>query len=430
MFSKFKTLYFAAGAVALAGALMLACSGKSDEKKEDTNQDDDTTKIETVSPDVNSSTPATPVLISEETTKPAECIIVFDASSSMKGYVDATVNGVFPDVISSLNNSGQQSHAYLFDTKKTPIANFVSKIQHKDISWANESDLFGMVSEIFNSANANPNNCYALVTDGIMSGTNAEIKADPTYNISKPGILKGKIDSIISHQPGGNDITMLVATYSAPFKGVYYKYNNDKATLENKPRPFYVLVAGKSAQINYVKNELAQHHPEGMVEYGVIYPMSISTSAKMAGGGKYKLDKSVTDGLNFIINLEKLPAYAKNVSYLNSNLEIVKQNPKGNKTTLKPAIGETEGDYTIEINGNRAVITPSEKIARTIPATFNFKLKRAQPQWVEDMTTHNDITGYRPNATLNLDYFLAPFVKMNNAQYLNDTEKAKIEIIK
>lgn len=419
------------GILAAALALTLtACSSSANSsggEREDSITDTINDKPQ---PPVTTVNVVSPPIITDTVIKPEECVIVFDASSSMRGYVDATVNGEFPGVISTLNNAGNKSRAYLFDIKKTPIDNFVSKIQHKSITWVNESDLFGMVSEILNSAVANPQNCYALVTDGVISGTNAEIKADPTYNISKPAILKGKIDSIVGHMPSDKDISLLVAAFMAPFNGTYYKYNNDAMKLTNALRPFYVLVAGGPDQINYMREALGALKPKNMTQYGVVYPMNIKCNAKVAGG-KYKFDKSVKDqGLEFELIIDKLPAHAKNIDYLNTNLEIIKINPKGNKKTLTPAIVDGEGDYTIEINGNKAIVRLDEKITQTIPATFKFNLKRVQPKWIEDMTTLDDIKNYRSDATLNLIYFLAPFASMNNAVYLNDITKSIIKIIK
>lgn len=413
----------------LAVALTLALAACSSNKDSD-HDSEDTTKNELEDTIVTTVRQTTPPAISDTDTKPEECVIVFDASSSMRGYVDATVNGEFPGVIATLNNAGNKSRAYLFDTKKTPIDNFVSKIQHKNITWANESDLFGMVSEILNSAAANTKNCYALVTDGIMSGTNAEIKADPTYNISKPAILKGKIDSIVGHMPPDKDITLLVVSFMAPFNGKYYKYNNDSFELTNAQRPFYVLVAGGIDQINHMRDALGVLNHKAMVQYGVVYPMNIKCNAKFIGK-KYKFDKSVKDkGLEFELAIDKLPAFAKNIDYLKTNLEIIKVNPKGKKRMLTPTIGDGEGDYTIEVNGDKATVKLENQIINTIPATFKFNLKRVQPQWIGNMTTLDDIKNYRPDATLNLSYFLAPFASMNNTVYLNDITKSEIEIIK
>lgn len=419
------------GILSAALALTLtACSSNADSsggEREDSIPDTINDKSQ---PPVATVNVVSPPIITDTVTKPEECVIVFDASSSMRGYVDATVNGEFPGVISTLNNAGNKSRAYLFDMKKTPIDNFVSKIQHKRITWANESDLFGMVSEILNSAAANPQNCYALVTDGIISGTNAEIKADPTYNISKPAILKGKIDSIVGHIPSDKDISLLVVAFMAPFNGTYYKYNNDAMKLTNALRPFYVLVAGAPNQINHMRQTLGALKYEHMAQYGVVYPMNIKCNAKFAGG-KYKYDKSMKDQrLEFELAIDKLPAYAQNIEYLNTNLKIIKVNSRGSQKTLTPAIGDGEGDYTIEINGNKATVTLYEKITLSIPATFKFNLKGVQPKWIEDMTTYDDIKNYKPDATLNLDYFLAPFASMNNAVYLNDVSKSIIKIIK
>lgn len=414
---KFKSKFTG---ILVAALTLTACGNTKDEKNTDELTD-------SLAASIIQNLPPT---ITDNETKPEECVIVFDASSSMRGYVDATVNGAFPGAISTLNNAGDKSHAYLFDYKKTSIDNFLSKIQNKNITWAAESDLFGMVKEILNSAAANTQNCYALVTDGIMSGTNTEIKADPTYNISKPDILKGKIDSIVSHMPTDKEISLLVVAFKAPFNGKYYKYNNDSVRLENAQRPFYVLVVGGIDQINYMRKKLSDLTYEKMVHYGVVYPMAITCNGKIAGK-KYKLNKSMKEeGVKLELAMDKLPSFAQNIDYLNNNLEIIMINSKGNKTMLAPAIGDNEGNYTIEINGCKATITLDKKFIYAIPATFRFNLKRAQPQWIKNMTTHDDIKDYRADATLNLDYFLEPFVGMNNAVYLNDTTKSKIEIIK
>lgn len=410
---------------------LMGCGGNS-EKKNDS--DADTTKLVSDSISGQPTVTERPVKLEAITEKrqPEVSVIVFDASSSMKGYVDATVNGSFPGVISELNNAGKSSKAYLFDTAKTPVDNFVSKIQHKNISWANESDLFGMVGEILNSAVNNPENCYALVTDGIMSGSNAEVAADPTYNISKPEILKGKIDSIINHLPDDRNISLLVAAYTAPFKGKYYCYDNKtQKKLDNNFRPFYVLIAGGTAQINYMAEYLQNRDGRNMIQYGIIYPMSISTNAKVLGHHKFKFDKSVKDaGLNMTINIDSLPAYAKNVNYLTNNLEIQKISPKGKVTILKPDRDDTAGDYSITVEGNKAKISYSTKTINTLPASFRFSLKRIQPQWIEEMNTFDDIKAYNPNGTLNLQYFMQPFLRMNHTEYLNDPSKADIEIVK
>lgn len=393
---------------------------------------DGTAKTDTLSStDTAKLAPKAPV-ISDTSVQPEKCTIVFDASLSMKGYVDATVNGSFPGVIAELNNMGKQTDSYLFDVKKTPIDNFLSKIQNKNIPWTNDSDLFGMFKDIMTSAANDPGNCYVLVTDGIISGSSAEIKADPTYNISKPEILQGRIDSIINHLPQDKPVALLVAKYMAPFNGTYFCYDNTKKALKNEMRPFYVLAAGGADQINYVADQLSKRPGVETALYGALYPMSVSTNAKMIGGSKYKYDKSVKDkgeGLNLEIKIAELPAYAKNINYLRKNLEIIRTNSNGKKFPLKPSTGNAEeddyvvGDYDIEISGDKAIISLSDKVINTLPSDFTCRLKRIQPQWVEDASTSDDINNYRPDATLNLTYFMKPFLRINNAEYIADAQK-------
>ncbi|MDE6130585.1 MAG: hypothetical protein K2F74_03235, partial [Muribaculaceae bacterium] len=359
---KYKLKPVLAG-IAVGAMLLSACGGEKNTESTpaDSIPDSDADSIETLETKPEN----IKLSIITDEIQPEESVIIFDASSSMKGYVDATVNGDFPGVIAELNGAGKRSSAYVFDVKKTPVSNFLSKLQHKDIKWANESDLFGMVSEIFNSANSNPANCYALVTDGIMSGSNAEIKADPTYNISKPAILECKIDSIVKRQPLDKNLSLLVVSCQAPFNGTYYAYDNSKKTLKNEPRPFYVLIAGGTAQINYLAKNMQKRNGMNMIQYGAVYPMSIGTNAKRQKSN-FKYDKSVDGDLTATLNIENLPAYAKNINYLRKNLEIVKTGRKGNKTTLRPETEDGEGDYAITVDNRKAEIVFSQKTMNTL----------------------------------------------------------------
>lgn len=419
-------------ALLIAGGLTFglnSCNSSSEESGDNVNTTDSLKEDSTETSPAPIATP-TPLAPITGKTQPQQCEILFDASVSMQGYVNATEPGDFPGVVAEVNNlpSGT-TQAFLFDAKRNAIGDFLSKLQNKKISWTNESDIFAMTRDILTSASDNPANVYALVTDGIMSGSNAQVGADRTYNITNREILKGRIDSIVSKLPAGKDLSVMVAKYLAPFNGTYYCYDNSKKTLKNDHRPFYLIMAGGTEQINYVMDNLQKRTGMETVQYGSLYPVNITTNAKFTGKkGVYKCDKATAnEGLNVDINIKDLPAFAADINYLIRNLEIIKAG-ENRKATTRPL--EYEKDYTLSIEGKKLRVTFDQKVINLLPATFTFNIKRAQPQWIADSSADNDKDAYTAETTLNLSYFLAPFLRLNGAATLNETGKASLTINK
>lgn len=360
--------------------------------------------------------------------RPKNCTILFDGSTSMKGYVNATINGCFPGVIAELNNMPEDStKVYVYGKQRQPIADLFSEIQNRSIPLNNESDLFAMVRELLDSAAKKPEDCHVMITDGIMSGSNAQIQIDRTYNISKPELLKGRIDSIVNKIPSDSEISLFVASYSAPFKGTYYGYDNTKHTIINEPRPFYILVAGGTPQVNYVARTLEKRDSMKSVQYGSTYHVGLTTNTKFLGNNEYQYVKPKSDKEDNLIiidlNIDNLPDYAKEIEYLKRNLEITRTAKAEKKLSL-------DEDYNLTLGGAKLRVSFGKKTINLLPASFDFRIKRSQPLWVDMASTDNDIKNYRSYTTLNLRYFLAPFLRINGMEYLNDTEKSHIIIKK
>ncbi len=356
--------------------------------------------------------------------RPLNCELIFDASVSMRGYVDATVNGSFAEVVGKLNNLAKDStYTYVFDNSKHLVNDFMSKIHHKNIKWADESDLFAMIKDIMTQASHNPNNCYILVTDGIISGSNKEIQKDSTFNISKPSILQSRIEKIVSQISSDSEVSLMVACFMSPFKGKYYNYDNSYRVLNNDLRPFYVLVAGGTPQVNYTLSMLDQLEGK-TVQYGRSYAMTFSSNGKLVGNNKYCLNSNIKEkGLIITANLKDLPVYARDYNFIRQNLEILREGKGVRKLKL-------DEDYTFVIEGDKMIVTFTDKIKNLLPSTFRFKLHRSHPMWVNEANTDNDKKNYSPEKTLNLVYFLNPFIQLCDNEYLNDIEKSKVEITK
>lgn len=360
--------------------------------------------------------------------QPASCEIVFDISASMRGYVDASVAGDFPGVVSSLTVlPSKQATSLLFDTKGQTVNDFTSKLERRDFNWKNESDLFKMMDHLLNSAARSSDGIYALVTDGIMSASNAEVEANPNYNVVNHEVLSSRIDSIVS-KVAPNKVTVFVARYMAPFRGDYYRYDNSKEELNNEMRPFYIIIAGGADHVKYAADKLREEKRAAMetATFGEMYPVWVTTSAKLISPGVYKYQKDQGE-LIVTLNLGDLPAKVRTKPYLERNLEVtLTRNAKG----ARPTRLELNKDYTIRISGTNAKVVMTRNVTTLLPAHLTFGVQRVMPAWINDVTTADDIKAYAPDRTLNLSDFLKPLMKLNGGKYYNSPEATGIVIIK
>lgn len=360
--------------------------------------------------------------IKTEPVQPQHCTLYFDISSSMKGYWDATIAGDFRGAISDIRNLSVASTAYYFDTKKhdKPF-DIITSLKGGKVKWAQESDIFAMIAEIFKNANADSQgkNCYVLITDGIMSGTNAQVTGTE-FNIINRELLSGRIDSIVKKYTN-KDLSLLVLRYEAPFKGTYYAYNNDNKPLNNETRPFFAFLVGKEGVVNYAVEKLTtQERVKEWAQYGRTHSITLSCDkAQVLSTGEYKCVKNQTPII--YINLKNLPDYASTNDYLKQHIDIIAKE-KGKSKRLA-----YDRDYVIK--DSKIELTQS-CINTKLPCTFHVGLKQEQPIWVNKYNTDNDIKSYSPLTTFNLRFLLKPFLHLNNTEYLNNAETTTIRIIK
>jgi hypothetical protein len=107
------------------------------------------------------------------------------------------------------------------------------------------NDLQSMVSRV------SDNNIIFFVTDGIMSGTDTNIKKDKQWTKMHAADLKLKVKEIFSSH---KDVAVSVYQFPAQFNGKYFCFD-DSNVLINAQRYFYVFAIGKKDAVLEFKNK-------------------------------------------------------------------------------------------------------------------------------------------------------------------------------
>lgn len=372
------------------------------------------------------------------TSKPSSSTFLFDASGSMHGYLNSSADSRFLGVISQFENISTNTNIHLYGKDEgDPISrtDFDSMLNDGKIKWSNESNLKEMVQSMIKHINGGDDICF-LLTDGILSGSNAQIKSSPerSYNIRMRQKMSEDLSSILSEKEG--KLSALIVRYNAQFNGKYSCYNNDGKMLTNKDRPFFVIALGEWKFIKYIENMLN----EAKSSNGITTPYEdIVMIGDMNSYKKIKL--SPAEGLNpkdgvLIIKkefrnkdtssiklsayLEALPTYMQNDNYMDTNIELYVQR---GQYAEKPLDKSKYSVSTKDVNGKNTLYLRinSCSLAQT---KLTFRLKYALPQWVETMSDDNDIdiatNPKKLDKTFNLKYFIAGFTTLHKGKYIKE----------
>lgn len=213
-----KTKHFIIPMLFCAALVNIACGGKTTPgpKSESGNDTIDTT-------------PQRIVVVDTIVRKPSTSTLLFDASGSMHGYLNSSGDPRFIGVISHFENMSGNTVVRLYGKEEgNPIerTDFDRMLNNRKIEWSNESDLKAMVRSMIGHVGGGDDICF-LLTDGILSGSDADINDSPdkSYNIRMRQKMSEDLSSLLSEKKG--EICALIARYNAKFNGKYSCYNND-----------------------------------------------------------------------------------------------------------------------------------------------------------------------------------------------------------
>ncbi|WP_428662983.1 hypothetical protein [Runella sp.] len=265
-----------------------------------------------------------------------------ETSASMKGYLKGKTE--FKDVVTNLiavlgkdtipdsvwtisdnpvkyRNSPQ---SFANDLATTPLATARSSKLHK---------IFDAVGD-----KAGSNNVSILVSDCILSFSDAEIRADREINRNNASsTLKSSIKSTFG-KLRAKYIGATLYAFQSSFNGPYFDYRNNNQPVSGENRPFYVWVIGHRDVIGHV-NKLLQEDdgfkPEKFINFGdsnseiksfdllFSYGKEGDWQARKNEVREIKLTKTKPVTFSIGVNLNLLPAYV--LQDLNRNLQVSSQ---------------------------------------------------------------------------------------------------------
>lgn len=400
----------------------IACGGKSRLTHEMETENDSTDTIQ-----------KTAVIVDSIVKKPSSATFLFDASGSMHGYLNSSGDSRFIGVISSFENMPKNLVVRLYGKEEgNPIERMVfdRMLNNGKIEWSNESDLKAMVRSMIGHVDGGDDVCF-LITDGILSGSDADINSSPdkSYNIRMRQKMSEDLSSMLSEKEG--NLSALIVRYNAKFNGKYSCYNNDGKRLVNKDRPFFVIALGKWRCIKYIEQKLN----EAKVANGISTPYEDILMIGDASSYK-KVKLSAAEGLNpkegYLVikkdfrnenvvlsaDLRELPTYMQTDEYMNVNIEMyVQHSNKADKALDKDY-------YEISVNNfnGKKMLRISIKSSQLKDTKLTFKLKYALPKWIETKSDDNDLdiatNPVELDKTFNLKYFVSGFTALHKGKYI------------
>lgn len=214
-----------------------------------------------------------------EPIEPAEsgikATIYFDNSASMKGYADANQNA-YIDVLSDLRGFYPNTNA-IIGGEDIPGDKLIDRIILHQIDYSKESLLYHDIERIASQAQKDiknskkkllPINFY--LTDGIMSGSDDQIRKFPEYNKIHAQDLQNQIRKVLV---GKDSIGVSVYQFSSQFVGEYWAYDNSHSSL-NCMRYFYVMAIGSRAALSNFKYKIDSINANRSQTYSKFTPIA------------------------------------------------------------------------------------------------------------------------------------------------------------
>lgn len=186
-----------------------------------------------------------------------KAVIYIDNSGSMKGYANANTNA-YLNVLSDLRGFYPHTDA-IIGGENISGNELIDCLRLHRINYSNESflhrDLELIATKAQQELEDSSNNVLPLkfyLTDGIMSGSNAQIKADSEYNRIHAQDLQNQMREALT---GKDSIGISVYQFNSLFVGEYWAYDNEHHPIKY-PRYFYVIAIGSRPVLSNFKHKV------------------------------------------------------------------------------------------------------------------------------------------------------------------------------
>ena len=195
-----------------------------------------------------------------------ELTILMDSSASMKGYSSPNGNRDFTAAIVSLFSAVSPEvdieSAYVGASSKDEVS--ISKVEkgQYQAQITNGKVIIGAGSQLdkilaYIADENDEDEVTCLITDGILSGTNAEISANREFNVKNLPLLENRV-RLAAKEAKKEGLDFLIYRLVTTFTGNYYDYQNRVHRLSGIERPYYIVAIGEKTNLQKYESGLSK----------------------------------------------------------------------------------------------------------------------------------------------------------------------------
>jgi len=377
--------------------------------------------------------------------KPLHVALYMDNTSSMKGYIkpaDANVNTEkFAKTLIALENNydDQSVSCFYVDSrnyKSVTPAELNELISSRNLPMGDAYLFDELVGKIVDETLADTAHTRLnfFITDAIPSGTNAQIKDNPKYNIERKALLEKNIRDCMKRLRGKN-YGVSIFRFEAPFDGKYPDYANKPRTLRNVERPYYIIAIGDKDELLNLRERISdkairdfepEHAFHAITDVSAFKPsVKYNTRPLKAendknGVAQYSFEKKGdNETVKIDLPLSALPEYIRDEDVLFDALEITYQGKDFKPEQSEFGKEKASFPLTLMSHNNNEV---------------SVRARNIYPDWIEDSTSADD-SGIENDSdqqekTFNFDVVVNGMVTGlfdRNGEYLGDAVRFNVK---
>lgn len=371
--------------------------------------------------------------------------IYLENSSSMAGYFPKGGNPQFSAPIIDLYNvAGEKAVIQTFLAGETILSvdphKFRSDLSNGEIAIGSSSPLADIMRTIIDALK--PKQVSCLITDAIISGSNADIANNIEFNFANRATLRQSIREVF-RTARQKQLSVSLYRFESRFKGTYFDYQNGKHKIDVSNRPFFIFFFGHLSSLDSIAQRAAKELAF-KTSHELIIGKEIETITNFAfgpgQGQEYIADKS-SKAISFSkpatrdcqvhikVDLSTLPLFQRNSSYLNENLLLTTKDHHTNHMVDCSDFIDSVQEMNVQTGEFQINLFIPKDYLLKIPNRITVRLKGEQAPWFRELSLEKDnATHFQPDKTFALDYTVDGILMGLDAMELPDRVNFDIAI--
>jgi hypothetical protein len=373
--------------------------------------------------------------------------IYIDNSASNQGYLKgatgfkSTIGDIVRIAETSISDSAETSVFFIADSIRKFDGGGYDFIQYMStgrVAGGEGYPLDKMFREI--ERNFESGDVVFFVSDCILSHSDQEIRSNKEINKEAAASTLKQGIAFVFQDFKKKGLSSSVYAFQSEFNGDYFNYRNEgRGSNVSEVRPYYLWVIAEAenmGEINYQLSGNSSFKPKGELHFGaavetvsqfVTYPGLLAKGQWMTSkDGIYDVKSSKADpGIEFAVGLDlsKLPAYAKEMAYLNKHLVV-----SSSEFDVDYSFIEKEAEYEQQLKGkfiaqyraNSHLLTIKLGNPTLKEGSIDLQLPLRYDDWYQEWSTDSDLTkSEREGKTFALNHLIEGVISAYTPKYQN-----------